>query len=232
MDELVERKEQFAEASRKIRDELLESIKYFFCREITSYLRSESHELVPYDDDTIKEAFFSPIEAKFFAEIFYSLKVRKNISPYIVVYKVNRFSKTYISFDCYSGFLGRKGFDENLMIEIFCQVPIDTDSGNYRVDFMFIANLPRDEKISLCVELDGHDFHERTKNQAQYDKQRDRSIQRAGHSIVHYTGSETWKDPHKIFIDVFDHLFLLAAGRLLVMGLCQENELAEFCEAF
>ncbi len=47
----------------------------------------------------------------------------------------------------------------------------------------------------LIVECDGHDFHERTKEQAAKDRARDREVQKAGFEIFRFTGSEIWKDP-------------------------------------
>jgi hypothetical protein len=61
----------------------------------------------------------------------------------------------------------------------------------YRVDFSF----ERDGR-SICVELDGHDFHERTKVQAQRDKSRDRAILAAGAAVARFTGSEVWRNTH------------------------------------
>lgn len=45
------------------------------------------------------------------------------------------------------------------------------------------------------VECDGHDFHERTKDQAARDKRRDRAIQMGGYMVLHFTGSEIHADP-------------------------------------
>lgn len=47
----------------------------------------------------------------------------------------------------------------------------------------------------LIVECDGHDFHERTKEQASKDRSRDRWAQGAGYEIFRFTGSELWRDP-------------------------------------
>jgi hypothetical protein len=47
----------------------------------------------------------------------------------------------------------------------------------------------------LIVECDGHDFHERTKEQAARDRDRDRQAQLAGIEIFRFTGSEIWRDP-------------------------------------
>lgn len=47
----------------------------------------------------------------------------------------------------------------------------------------------------VCVELDGHDFHERTKEQVAHRNERDRALQSAGWLVLHYSGSELVKDP-------------------------------------
>lgn len=60
----------------------------------------------------------------------------------------------------------------------------------YRIDFVI-----RDGPHSTFIECDGHDFHERTKEQAARDRARDRAIQTAGHPILRFTGSEIHKDP-------------------------------------
>jgi very-short-patch-repair endonuclease len=46
----------------------------------------------------------------------------------------------------------------------------------------------------MVVECDGHDFHERTKEQARRDKERDRSIQALGYKVFRFTGSEVYSD--------------------------------------
>lgn len=48
---------------------------------------------------------------------------------------------------------------------------------------------------SLIVECDGHDFHERTKEQAAKDRSRDRAAILAGYEVFRFTGSELWCDP-------------------------------------
>lgn len=44
------------------------------------------------------------------------------------------------------------------------------------------------------VELDGHDFHERTKEQAARDRSRDRDLMANGYQVLRFTGSEVWKN--------------------------------------
>jgi very-short-patch-repair endonuclease len=47
--------------------------------------------------------------------------------------------------------------------------------GFYRVDFAIPA-----KEMRLVVEVDGHGFHEKTKEQAAKDKRRDRDLQQEG----------------------------------------------------
>lgn len=44
----------------------------------------------------------------------------------------------------------------------------------------------------IAVEIDGHEFHERTKEQAARDKFRDRKLVRDGFRVVRFTGSEVF----------------------------------------
>lgn len=88
-----------------------------------------------------------------------------------------------------------KDFDPKLWPGIFLlpQHPLLA----YRVDF--VVRVPYvDGGYSprlLVIECDGHDFHERTREQAQKDRLRDRAVQAAGHVIFRFTGSEIWRDP-------------------------------------
>lgn len=70
---------------------------------------------------------------------------------------------------------------------------------NKRIDFLF-----RDPPVQVFIECDGHDFHERTKEQAARDRQRDRSLQQTGTPILRFTGSEIFADPLGCAHQVFD----------------------------
>lgn len=74
------------------------------------------------------------------------------------------------------------------------QVEVATPSGLFRVDFALLDRTSR-----IAIELDGHDFHERTKEQAQRDKARDRALTRAGWRVVRFTGSEVFADANRCF---------------------------------
>lgn len=66
--------------------------------------------------------------------------------------------------------------------------------GRYTADFVVILNAAQDVKQPpIIVECDGHDFHEKTKEQAQHDKKRDRELQRLGYKVYRFTGSEIFR---------------------------------------
>lgn len=62
--------------------------------------------------------------------------------------------------------------------------------GNYRSDFLVVDR----NGLRVLIECDGHDFHERTKEQAERDRSRDREAQALGYYILRFTGSEIYRD--------------------------------------
>lgn len=82
------------------------------------------------------------------------------------------------------------------------QQTIKLDGHVYRVDFL--VEIERENKTFyyIVVELDGHDFHERTKEQAKRDKSRDRTLVRHGYSVLRFTGSEIYNNPREAVKDV------------------------------
>lgn len=66
---------------------------------------------------------------------------------------------------------------------------------------------------SALVECDGHDYHERTKQQAKRDKSRDRQLQALGHHVLRFTGSEIWGDPLATASEIVQHLLDAHAAR-------------------
>ena len=67
--------------------------------------------------------------------------------------------------------------------------------GSYRVDFLVVGQgMPKSEPMLIAVECDGHDFHEKTKEQAARDKARDRALVGAGYYVMRFTGAEIWRD--------------------------------------
>lgn len=65
---------------------------------------------------------------------------------------------------------------------------------DWPADFVIATLGPDDKERIAVVECDGHAFHERTKEQAQRDRSRDRAVQGRGWRMIRYTGSELYKD--------------------------------------
>lgn len=65
---------------------------------------------------------------------------------------------------------------------------------DWRVDFVLGAVNHAKGRTYLVVECDGHDFHERTKEQAEKDRSRDRRLQDAGYRIYRFTGREIYRE--------------------------------------
>ena len=84
-----------------------------------------------------------------------------------------------------------KSSHRNSVISIVPQKKLDT----YQVDFLITIYSPEnDYKKSLIIECDGHDFHEKTKQQIAADKKRERHLQSLGYHIFRFSGSEITKD--------------------------------------
>jgi very-short-patch-repair endonuclease len=68
--------------------------------------------------------------------------------------------------------------------------------GRHTVDFGIVVHFVANEQIKIVVECDGHDFHEKTKEQAARDKSRQCDLEIAGWRVLRFTGSMIWRD-HK-----------------------------------
>lgn len=86
------------------------------------------------------------------------------------------------------------------------QYEIECFGKKYRVDF-YITAMRNDKLKCVIVECDGYDFHEKTKEQATRDKQRDRFLTKAGYTVIRFTGSEIWDNPQKCVREIIDILF-------------------------
>lgn len=79
------------------------------------------------------------------------------------------------------------------------QEEIEIKSKKYRVDFYLHFVFKYDKNIgelNLIIECDGHDFHEKTKEQVIKGNERDRELQKENYDILHFSGSE-----------IYNHLF-------------------------
>jgi hypothetical protein len=93
------------------------------------------------------------------------------------------------------------------------QFAVEVEGRGYRLDFVFepssVGSLqsligPRCPKIAL--ELDGHDYHEKTKEQVTYRNRRDRDLQAAGWIVLHVSGSEFNANPENVTREVYQRV--------------------------
>ena len=82
------------------------------------------------------------------------------------------------------------------------QVKID----QFRIDFIvsYVGYKGIDGPITVAVELDGHQFHDRDKVQRSYEKRRDRYLTRNGYRPMHYTGSDVVANPFGVAFEVLE----------------------------
>lgn len=66
--------------------------------------------------------------------------------------------------------------------------------GRYNIDVALFVPCPTGGHLQFAIECDGHDFHEKTKEQARHDKARDRRLIAKGWIPFRFTGSEIWAD--------------------------------------
>lgn len=77
-----------------------------------------------------------------------------------------------------------------------------------RVDFLITVMYKnqglsfRDSVVSFVIECDGHEFHQKTKEQVEKDNIRTRQLQLQGYQVIRFSGSEIYKSPYKVAMDI------------------------------
>lgn len=90
------------------------------------------------------------------------------------------------------------------IVAFYSQHKVIIGTKKYYLDFLLGICLPNNKTINIAVECDGHEFHEKTKTQARHDKQRERALIKEGYTVVRFTGSEIYADPHKCADELYD----------------------------
>lgn len=93
------------------------------------------------------------------------------------------------------------------------QFEVKLSGRSYRLDFA-VRPSPYDGWMSalvdhpLCpkiaIELDGHDFHEKTKEQVTHRNRRDRDLQADGWIVLHVSGSEFNANPEAVATEIYE----------------------------
>jgi len=86
---------------------------------------------------------------------------------------------------------------------------VDAEGRRYRLDFVlepmdgWLACALRDAGLALRVgvELDGHDYHERTREQVIARNQRDRDLSALRWKILHFSGAELHENPMRVVVE-------------------------------
>lgn len=91
----------------------------------------------------------------------------------------------------------------NDAVMLSCQHQVNE---GYVVDFLLTTCFP---EIIIAIEIDGHDWHERTKEQAQKDKERERYLLRNGYNVIRFTGTEVYTKPDDCARESLDTLACL-----------------------
>lgn len=125
----------------------------------------------------------SPIELKYLKELLsssptYGFPIIHDLADYA-------FIDSHLSRNEIVDFLG-------LFIKPQCEFIFD--GKKYIVDFLLLSRKPNRAVRRTIIETDGHDFHEKTKAQAQADKKRDRIFAKKGFTVLRFTGSEIVKN--------------------------------------
>lgn len=105
-------------------------------------------------------------------------------------------------------------------LKILPQMTVTLEGHTFRPDFMLILEShKKDCKLKAVIECDGHDFHEKTKEQAQYDRWRERLFVRYGYTVLRYTGREVYEDAFGCAEEIFNTLKkLFKEKRFMAVG--------------
>lgn len=174
--------------SLKSRDELTRSMAEYFnvmdtleglCDKAKERLNATIHEQIfeaLYKAARIHDCT-SPIEQMYYAEYLCYVRDRESYE---------RFSQ-----ECF-------GHADAMMFLWDHSLKFPTVTGPITPDFLAFWRIPGDNKYyPIIVELDGHEFHQKTKQQVERDYERNRIIQGAGFQVIRFTGSEVYRNPRK-----------------------------------
>lgn len=89
------------------------------------------------------------------------------------------------------------------------QMDVEVGDQSYRIDFVLGPSGETERRFAgvqwplIAIEVDGHAFHERTKEQVAYRNQRDRALQQAGWTVLHFSWTEMTTRPQECVEEVF-----------------------------
>lgn len=103
---------------------------------------------------------------------------------------------------CYSFYLfySTDGTSYFELFTLYNQKKIKANGKTYRVDFVIDTDNDfyrsrTEHPVKVVFECDGHEFHEKTKEQVEYGNKRDYDLKMAGYDVIHFSGSQIYNDP-------------------------------------
>lgn len=116
----------------------------------------------------------SPVEELFLAELI-------RVAPSVTVFDPIEDTQIHVTHD----------ESEPDWLLVTPQFPV----GKFKVDFLIQNRRGKTLTGQVAVEIDGHNFHEKTKEQVAKDKARERAIVATGISVLRFSGSEVFRNP-------------------------------------
>lgn len=98
------------------------------------------------------------------------------------------------------------GLSKKYEINLIPQATVETRAGKFSVDFGIRKIGKRRGSARIAIEIDGHDFHEKTREQVRSDKQRERAIVSSGVTVFRFSGSEIVRDSRRCVEEVGKYL--------------------------
>lgn len=89
------------------------------------------------------------------------------------------------------------------------QFAVEIRGNTYRLDFAFVGT-----SYMVAVELDGHEWHERTPEQVERRNRRDADLQAAGWTVLHFSGRQILRDPVEVIIEVESAIVAMASAKV------------------
>ena len=73
-----------------------------------------------------------------------------------------------------------------------------------RYDKLLACRFVLCENKCFVIECDGHEFHQKTKEQVERDNARMRALQKEGYEVIRFSGTEIWHKPYKCANEVLN----------------------------
>ena len=97
----------------------------------------------------------------------------------------------------------------------FCLIPqyeVNTENKKYYVDFAFFAEDTeeiieiKNPNYKLVIECDGHEFHEKTKEQVAKDNEREYELKMLGFDVLRFSGSQIYNKPFRCAVNTLEYI--------------------------